>query len=135
MAIACVLPERCSDIINMYKDGKHTEAKALQMRLIGSTIVVTSRYGIPGLKAAMDLFGYHGGSSRMPLLPISDTATKDIKNIFTKCGFFMKKILLMTTIIWNGGTSGQEGYCEASPNPMVGALNCEEWKGGRKGVS
>ncbi len=87
MAIACVLPERCSDIINMYKEGKHTEAKELQMRLIEPTIAVTSRYGIPGLKAAMDLFGYHGGSSRMPLLPISDTATKDIKNIFTNACF------------------------------------------------
>ncbi len=87
MAIAGVLPERCSDIINTYKDGKHEEAKELQMRLVGPTIAVTSRYGIPGLKAAMDLFGYHGGSSRLPLLPISDTATRNIENIFTNAGF------------------------------------------------
>jgi len=87
MAIACVLPEICYDIIKMYKEGKHAESKELQMRLIGPTIAVTSRYGIPGLKAAMDLFGFHGGSSRIPLLPISDIATKDIKNIFTNAGF------------------------------------------------
>jgi 4-hydroxy-2-oxoglutarate aldolase len=87
MAIACVLPKSCYDIINMYKDGKYAEARKLQMRLIEPTTAVTSRYGIPGLKAAMDLFGYHGGSSRIPLLPISDTALKDIKNIFTNAGF------------------------------------------------
>ncbi len=87
MAIACVLPEICSDIINMHKDGKYAKAKKLQMRLIGPTIAVTSRYGIPGLKAAMHLFGYHGGSSRMPLLSISDTEIKNIKNIFTNEGF------------------------------------------------
>jgi 4-hydroxy-2-oxoglutarate aldolase len=87
MAITCVMPERCCDIINMYKEGKHTEAKELQMRLIEPTIAVTSRYGIPGLKAAMDLFGYHGGSSRMPLLPLWDSATKDIKNTFMNAGF------------------------------------------------
>ncbi len=87
MAIACVLPERCSDIIKLYNYGKHSESKELQMRLIEPTIAVTSRYGIPGLKAAMGLFGYHGGCSRIPLLPISDSATKDIKNTFMNAGF------------------------------------------------
>jgi len=87
MAIACVLPERCTDMIRLYKDGNHTEAKALQMRLIEPTIAITSRYGVPGLKAAMDLFGYHGGKSRLPLLPISDAKIKDIKDILTRSGF------------------------------------------------
>ncbi len=87
MAVACVLPEKCSDIIRLYKDGNHAEAKALQMRLIGPTIVVTSRYGIPGLKAAMDLFGYYGGSPRLPLLPIAPAEIEEIKNIFTSAGF------------------------------------------------
>jgi 4-hydroxy-2-oxoglutarate aldolase len=87
MAIACVLSKRCSDIINMYKESKHAEAKELQQRLIGPTIAVTSRYGVPGLKAAMDLFGYHGGSSRIPLLPISDTEITEIKNTFKNAGF------------------------------------------------
>jgi 4-hydroxy-2-oxoglutarate aldolase len=87
MAIACVLPERCLEIIRLYKDGNHTEAKALQMRLIEPTIAVTSRYGIPGLKAAMELFGYHGGGSRLPLLPISDAEIKSIKYIFKNADF------------------------------------------------
>jgi 4-hydroxy-2-oxoglutarate aldolase len=87
MAIACVLPERCLEIIRLYKDGNHTEARALQMRLIEPTIAVTSGYGIPGLKAAMDLFGYHGRYSRLPLLPITDTEIKEIKNIFKNAGF------------------------------------------------
>ncbi|MGR3302544.1 MAG: dihydrodipicolinate synthase family protein [Candidatus Scalindua sp.] len=82
MAIACVLPEICSDIIRLYKDDNHAEAKALQLRLIEPTLAVTSRHGIPGLKAAMGLFGYHGGGSRLPLLPITDTEIEDIRNIF-----------------------------------------------------
>lgn len=82
MAIACVLPEICSDIIRLYKDDNHAEAKALQLRLIEPTLAVTSRHGIPGLKAAMDLFGYHGGGSRLPLLPITDAEIEDIRNTF-----------------------------------------------------
>ena len=87
MAIACVLPERCTDMIRLYRDGNHTEAKALQMQLIEPTIAITSRYGIPGLKAAMDLFGYHAGKSRLPLSPISDAEIKNIKDIFKNAGF------------------------------------------------
>jgi len=87
MAIACVLPGKCSDIIRLYKDGNHSEAKELQMRLIEPTLAVTSRYGIPGLKAAMDLSGYYGGQSRLPLLPITSAEIEDIKNIFTGAGF------------------------------------------------
>jgi 4-hydroxy-2-oxoglutarate aldolase len=87
MAIACVLPERCLEIIRLYKDDNHTEASALQMRLIEPTLAVTSRYGIPGLKTAMGLFGYHGGGSRLPLLPITDTEIEDIRTTFTNAGF------------------------------------------------
>jgi 4-hydroxy-2-oxoglutarate aldolase len=87
MAIVCALPEKCSDIIRLYKDGNHTEAKGLQMRLIEPTIAVTSKYGVPGLKAAMNLFGYYGGRSRLPLLPTTDAEINDIKNIFTGAGF------------------------------------------------
>ncbi len=87
MAIACVLPERCSDIIRLYKDGNHAESKKLQMRLIEPTMAVTSRYGVPGLKAAMDLSGYYGGRTRLPLLPIAREEKEEIKNIFTAAGF------------------------------------------------
>ena len=87
MAIACVLPERCADIIRLYKDGNHTEAKESQMRLIEPTLAVTSRYGIPGLKAAMDLSGYYGGRTRLPLLPITSAEIEEIKIIFTGAGY------------------------------------------------
>jgi 4-hydroxy-2-oxoglutarate aldolase len=87
MAIACALPEKCSDIIKLYKDGSHAEAKELQMRLIEPTIAATSRYGVPGLKAAMELTGYYGGRSRLPLLPVTSAEIEEIKNIFTAAGF------------------------------------------------
>ncbi len=87
MAIACVLPERCLDIIRLYKEGRHVEANELQMRLIGPTLAVTSRYGIPGLKVAMDLSGYYGEHTRLPLLSITREEKEEIKNIFTAAGF------------------------------------------------
>jgi 4-hydroxy-2-oxoglutarate aldolase len=39
---------------------------------------VTTRFGIGGLKAALDLAGYHGGSVRAPLRPPDDSARAEI---------------------------------------------------------
>jgi dihydrodipicolinate synthase/N-acetylneuraminate lyase len=41
---------------------------------------VTSGYGVAGLKAALDLAGYVGGSPRSPLLPITNEGRAAIQN-------------------------------------------------------
>lgn len=50
-------------------------------------ITVTRRFGIPGLKRAMDWFGYHGGHCRSPLLPLTDQEQKDLRTVFTDNGW------------------------------------------------
>jgi len=42
---------------------------------------VTATYGIPGLKAAMDMLGYFGGDPRLPLLPSTEKEKTEIRNI------------------------------------------------------
>jgi 4-hydroxy-2-oxoglutarate aldolase len=44
--------------------------------------LVTTRYGIPGLKYAMDLNGYYGGPPRLPLVPVSPEAQREIQDAF-----------------------------------------------------
>jgi 4-hydroxy-2-oxoglutarate aldolase len=38
-----------------------------------------SRYGIPGLKHAMDLNGYYGGPPRLPLTSLTPDACQEIE--------------------------------------------------------
>jgi len=45
-------------------------------------VLVTVKYGIPGLKYAMDLNGYYGGPVRLPLVPVSPAAKKEIEEAF-----------------------------------------------------
>jgi 4-hydroxy-2-oxoglutarate aldolase len=45
---------------------------------------VTAVYGVPGLKAAMDMLGYFGGNPRLPLLPSSQQDKSAIKKILKK---------------------------------------------------
>ncbi len=44
--------------------------------------LVTVKYGIPGLKYAMDLNGYYGGPPRLPLKPVGPEARREIEEAF-----------------------------------------------------
>lgn len=70
LALANIVPQECVGIQRVYEDGKHEEAKRLQLRLLPLASAIGSRFGIGGLKAAMTLLGYYGGAPRPPLLPL-----------------------------------------------------------------
>jgi 4-hydroxy-2-oxoglutarate aldolase len=55
-----------------------TEARDLQQRLVSLGQKINLPYGVAGIKAALDLCGYHGGTPRLPLLPASAPAKKQI---------------------------------------------------------
>ncbi|MCP5112576.1 MAG: dihydrodipicolinate synthase family protein, partial [bacterium] len=44
--------------------------------------LVTAKYGVPGLKHAMDLNGYYGGPPRLPLTPLSPEVKAEIEEAF-----------------------------------------------------
>ena len=45
---------------------------------------ITAVYGVPGLKAALDMRGYFGGDPRLPLMPSSDRERSEIEAILKK---------------------------------------------------
>lgn len=81
LAVACVLPELCLELVALVRAGRHAEALALQQRLTPIARAVTSGFGIAGLKAAMDLTGYRGGAPRAPLAPITSDALETIRTL------------------------------------------------------
>ena len=48
---------------------------------------VTHNFGVPGLKAVLDWFGYHGGHMRAPLQPLTAEQLAKAKAIFKASGF------------------------------------------------
>lgn len=48
---------------------------------------VTRRFGIPGLKKAMEWFGYYGGPCRAPLAPLSPAQVEELKSTFSANGW------------------------------------------------
>jgi 4-hydroxy-2-oxoglutarate aldolase len=53
-----------------------------QKRILRAAQLVTVKYGIPGLKYAMDLNGYYGGPPRLPLTSITPQAKQEIEQAF-----------------------------------------------------
>jgi 4-hydroxy-2-oxoglutarate aldolase len=79
LAVGCVVPEVCVEIFRALKAGDEERAAMLQSKLTPLAAAVTTRFGIGGLKAALDLAGFIGGSVRAPLLGPDEAARTEIK--------------------------------------------------------
>jgi len=81
LALANVVPEECTQIQSHYRQGKLNEARKLQNRLTPLAKAVTTKYGIGGLKMAMDLVGYFGGDPRSPLKRPGQDVEKELRRL------------------------------------------------------
>jgi 4-hydroxy-2-oxoglutarate aldolase len=78
LAVANVLPDETVTLFQHVTAGRHAEALALQRRLTPIAQMVSTTYGVAGLKAALDLVGYRGGPVRAPLLPVPERIRAEI---------------------------------------------------------
>lgn len=79
LAIACAVPEACVGLYDAAKSGDLQRAEQLKKRAINPAATITTKFGIAGLKFAMDRVGYFGGQPRAPLLPLAEEAKKEIE--------------------------------------------------------
>jgi 4-hydroxy-2-oxoglutarate aldolase len=78
LAAACILPNACVALLEAFGRGAHDEARELQRRILPIAAAVTTGFGVPGLKAALDLTGFTGGPPRPPLAAASAEAVAAI---------------------------------------------------------
>jgi len=71
LAVAGVAPWECCEIYDLWRQGKHEEAAALQRRLDVVERLIR-RHGIGGLKGLMRMVGYYGGAPRPPLRAVDE---------------------------------------------------------------
>jgi 4-hydroxy-2-oxoglutarate aldolase len=84
LAIANTCPKECVQIHRFFKKGKMEEARKLQDRLTPIAQAVTVKYGIGGLKMAMDLEGYFGGDPRPPLKKPGKDVEEELKKLILR---------------------------------------------------
>ncbi len=78
LAVGCVATECCLEIFQKFAAGDLEGARRLQEKLTPLALAVTKRYGIGGLKAAMDMIGFTGGAVRAPLKSPNAEAKQEI---------------------------------------------------------
>jgi 4-hydroxy-2-oxoglutarate aldolase len=66
---------------NAFYDGRMEEARQIQLALAEINSAVTARFGVPGLKYAMDCCGFYGGPPRQPLQPLSPAYRAEIDRL------------------------------------------------------
>ncbi len=71
-ALGNIAPRECVAIYDAFFAGQLERARAIQLRMIRPNGAVTAKWGVPGLKAALDDLGYYGGAPRSPLLPLDE---------------------------------------------------------------
>jgi 4-hydroxy-tetrahydrodipicolinate synthase len=81
LAVACVAPALCLAIFRAVKCGETELALQLQASLTPLAQAVTTRFGIGGLKAALELEGYVGGAVRAPLQAPDEEARREIRRL------------------------------------------------------
>jgi 4-hydroxy-2-oxoglutarate aldolase len=81
LAVANVVPQECVHIQNLFEERKLDDARVLQGRLTPLAGAVTTKYGIGGLKMAMDLAGYFGGNPRSPLKRPDKKIEEELKQL------------------------------------------------------
>lgn len=86
LALANIAPQHCIDIYHQFRNGQWEAAAELQRRMVPVNAAVTSRFGIAGLKAALEMLGYYGGPVRAPLLGLGENERQTLRAILAEGG-------------------------------------------------
>lgn len=82
LAYANAAPYSVIAIWEAYRTRDEKAGLDWQGRIGRASALVTTKYGIPGLKHAMDLNGYYGGPPRLPLSVPTPEARREIEEAF-----------------------------------------------------
>lgn len=86
MALANIAAVPLRMIYDAFFQKRFEDALIIQRDLVSINTALTSRFGISGLKYAMDRCGYFGGPTRLPLLPLDDWEKKEVdKLVYELC--------------------------------------------------
>jgi 4-hydroxy-2-oxoglutarate aldolase len=86
LALANIAADECFSIYKNCIDGNYEAAKNIQLKIMELNKAVTARFGVAGLKAALDMLGYFGGEPMKPLRKLNEVQLKELKLILVNAG-------------------------------------------------
>lgn len=86
LALAQIAAREFCEVFALARQGRWEEARGIASRMAVAERVIGGRYGIGGLKAALDLQGLYGGPCRAPLATPDGDAIEDIREVLATAG-------------------------------------------------
>jgi 4-hydroxy-2-oxoglutarate aldolase len=86
LAVALLAPHDVSSVYRLREDGDLAGAGRLQERIKPVDRAIGARFGIAGIKAALDLLGLAGGEPRPPLQPLREKQRAEVRAVLTEAG-------------------------------------------------
>ena len=86
VALGTISAREWCDVYALATAARWEEARQIAVRMMPADRGVAGRYGIGGLKAALDLQGFYGGPCRPPLMTPDADAIEDIKEVLATAG-------------------------------------------------
>jgi 4-hydroxy-2-oxoglutarate aldolase len=87
LSLADAFPEPCCRLYDLGVNGQLKEGRELQFQLMELNQKVSGKFGVAGVKAAMDFAGFYGGPPRAPLVPLSGEEKKKLLEDLKGSGF------------------------------------------------
>lgn len=81
VAVGLLATEAAAEIPIAYREGRKADAGRLQERIAPVHQQIVAEMGVPGVKAALDLLGLHGGVPRPPLAPLADGRREQVRKV------------------------------------------------------
>jgi 4-hydroxy-2-oxoglutarate aldolase len=84
LALADFVPEACVAVYDATAAKESAKALELQRRMIPASKKIVGKFGISGVKYAMDCLGYYGGPARRPLLPLAESQKREVESLISR---------------------------------------------------
>jgi 4-hydroxy-2-oxoglutarate aldolase len=92
LAVATIAPAESAGVYAHKRAGDEAAAGAGQERIARLQRDIVSRFGIPGVKAALDLLGQVGGSPRPPLKPLREKQLAVVRDALEAAGLLERGV-------------------------------------------
>jgi 4-hydroxy-2-oxoglutarate aldolase len=86
LGLGNVAPDESVEMFHLFTSGQIEKGRELHLRMLPVNLAITSRFGVSGLKAALDMVGYYGGAPRQPLLPLDSERRRELESILEGAG-------------------------------------------------
>jgi 4-hydroxy-2-oxoglutarate aldolase len=86
VGVGLMAPAEAAEVSVAFYEGRKADAGRVQERIAPVHTKIVGEMGVPGIKAALDLLGLHGGAPRPPLVPAPEARVEEIRGILEAAG-------------------------------------------------